>query len=300
MRAVLLCGVVLGLCVPEMARADEVVLEPSSKWHLDYSVDKCRLVRTFGDGEQRTILLLDQHQPNDSFTWTLAGKPVASFATGRRFNAQFGPTLSSMTIEQSPSAFTGELEGYGKAVIVHGHLGDVELKQREDKAERPGPTPIGLPQLDTGPVQGVEWIELRRGENNSLRLVTGSMQSTFAAMNQCMASLVKSWGLDVETQALRASGPAWTNVQQVARSIQRDYPSEALRRGQQARINVRIMIDESGKPTQCVRTDVTTADNFSDKPCQIILRQAKFEPARDASGNGLKSYYTTDIVYTIG
>lgn len=299
MRLLLASAAFLGLLQPSAALADNIVLQPSSSWHLDYGEDKCRLARSFGEGENRVMLLLDQHQPSDTFTWTAAGPPVTTFASGRKFTAQFGPAMSLREIEPSSSTFSGELEGHGKAVIIHGHLGDAEFKAAE-AAQEAAAKPIGLPQLDAAGAKGMEWLELRRGRGNSLRLATGPMGPTFKALNNCMANLVTHWGLDAEQQARRVTGPEWTNAPQVARKIQQTYPLQALRQGKQARMHIRVMVDATGKATRCVRTDVTTADDFTDKPCQIIMRDSEFQPARDASGAGVPSYYATSVVYAIG
>lgn len=295
MRAFLLSAATISLLSPSAVQAENVVLEPSSAWHLDYGDDKCRLARTFGEDKQKTILFLDQHQPSETFTWTMAGQAVGAFASARRFTSQFGPAFSPRKTEASSSTVSGDLEGYGRAIIMSGHLGDTEFKAKDEETEEP----VGLPHLDAAKGGDVEWLEIRRSRDDSLRLQTGNMAPAFKALNDCITNLVSHWGLDATAQSSRVTAPEWTNARQVLRRIQSDYPDTALRKGEQARMNVRVMVDAAGRPTNCVLTDVTKAENFDNGPCQLIMRNAEFEPARDARGAGVASFYATSIVYII-
>lgn len=295
MRAFLLAMAASALFIPDSAQAEDVVLEPSSPWHLDYGADKCRLARTFGEGEQKTILFLDQYQPSSSFTWTIAGPPVEAVDSANRYTSQFGPGLTAKIIKGFPGPTLGKLEGYGAAIIQSGHRGDDEGESGDVEESA-----ISLPHLAAEEGGQIEWLEIRRGRHHSLRLLTGNMRAPFDAMNKCMADLLADWGLDVETQRRRVNGPEWTNIRRVVRKIQDHYPSKALDRGAQARLNMRIMVGTDGRPTGCVLTDVTKADNFDDAPCQIVMREARFEPARDAQNQPVPSYYATSIVYAIG
>lgn len=63
--------------VPAAVAAKEpLLLAPSSKWHVDYATDSCRLARTFGTGQGRVSFVLDRFQPGAMVHMTLTGKPV--------------------------------------------------------------------------------------------------------------------------------------------------------------------------------------------------------------------------------
>ena len=66
-----------------------------------------------------------------------------------------------------------------------------------------------------------------------------------------------------------------------------------------ATIHVRTIIDEHGQIASCTQLELTKAENFADAACNIILREAKFEPARDASGKPVRMYSTNRIRYII-
>ena len=53
-----------------------VVLEPSSPWQLDYGKDRCRIARTFGEGDDTNMFYLEQWEPAAWATWLVAGPAV--------------------------------------------------------------------------------------------------------------------------------------------------------------------------------------------------------------------------------
>ena len=160
-------------------------------------------------------------------------------------------------------------------------LGHKEESREEPEQEAAKP---GLPRLDPEDGARIAWVEFARGDKLRLRLNTGSMQAPFEAMNQCIGNLVTHQGLDLAQQRRRTSRPDWVNRDAVVRRIQARYPAEALRNGNRARLNMRIMIGPDGKPTACIITHVTTADNFDNSACQQVMSLARFEPARNAEG----------------
>lgn len=294
MRAVLLCGAVLGLGFPNVVRAQDIVLEPSSKWQLDYADEKCRLARAFGEGDRKIVLFMEQHEPSESFTWTVAGPLIGRFDLGRQLQVRFGTLPPPQRDRDRPGIFTGQLDDVGPALMGSGHK-DEPRGDAEQEADKPG-----LPQLDPADGASIQWIELARGEKRQLRLNTGDMRAPFTALNQCTGNLVSHWGLDLEQQKGRTSRPKWENLHRVVRSIQEHYPAKALHNGDSARLNMRVMVGADGKPTACVLTHVTTANNFGDEPCRQVMRHARFKPARDAAGQTVASYHSTVIVYAIG
>lgn len=277
------------------AQAEEVVLKPTSKWHLDYAENKCRLARTFGEGERKTMFFLEQFQPGTQFGWTVAGKPLGKWREGRDVSVQFGPDNAPFSRKMSEAS----LEGFGAALIATG-LAPVEILKSGDLApgvilEQPEGTDSGA-----APDDRIEWLLLTQGERNQVRLELGPMTAAFQAMNSCVDNLVAHWGLDPQQQRTRHKSPVWINGAQVARRIQQEYPQEALNKGAQAILNVRVIVDATGRPASCVQSDVTVADEFNDHACKQIMRHAKFEPAIGIGGQPIASFYTTRVVYQIG
>ncbi len=123
-----LLAAAFGLGGTTAATAEQIVLKPSGNWVLDYASDKCRLARTFGEGEQRVVLLLDQHEPSASFAWTVAGPPVDRIRSRRRLDVQFGPSMPARTVDLSMFSAFGDLPNYGSAFIHVGYRDPVEAE----------------------------------------------------------------------------------------------------------------------------------------------------------------------------
>ena len=66
------------------AKDEPQVLQPSSKWNLDYAERNCRLLRTFGEGDDKVVLIMDQIRPGDTFSMTVAESPMAGLRLDAR------------------------------------------------------------------------------------------------------------------------------------------------------------------------------------------------------------------------
>ena len=58
--------------------------------------------------------------------------------------------------------------------------------------------------------------------------------------------------------------------------------------------------DETGKPLGCRVLFRTNPDEFADRSCKALLQRAKFNPARDAQGKPVKSFYINTIRWMAG
>lgn len=310
MRAVLLCGLVLGLLVPGAASAQEQVFEPSSSWQLDYADEQCRMGRVFGTGETRTVFLFEQFAPGSSFSWTIAGSAVKAMRRNRDIDLQFGPGFGSFAVSQNDGMTFGDL---GEAVVGRGYeppSGIVATSAKLPEAHRSEgakalPTSAAVPMesarfmLDPQDGRMIDHVALWQKGQQRIVLRLGNMERAFKAMNDCTDNLANSWGLNPAILRTQVTPVSWLNERDVIRAIVKHYPSGALRSGNQANFYLRVIVAEDGTVADCTLTKQTVAENFNDTVCPIIQREAKFEPARDAAGRGVKSFVTSGVLYRI-
>ena len=236
---------------------ERMELEPREGWVLDYAESRCRAVRSFGSGEDATILVLEQHSPSKSLDWVIAGSAVESMRRNRAINIQFGNDLKP--IEKN---LRGDTFGdFGEALLGMSIVGRTDPPK--EKPESSSETPIGLPSLDLEQAATFDHVALRQ-KSTEVILKTGPMVDVFKAMNTCMTDLVESWGGNVEQLATRIKSPEWTNADDILPKFQELYPKRALRKGEQANIHVRVMVDATGDVTNCSLTDITSAENFDE------------------------------------
>lgn len=299
-RSLLAATAVLGLTIgamPGSAQDGPTVLEPSAGWVLDMADNKCRMMRTFGTDERKTILLLEQWDPSESLTWMVAGDATKTYRNRRRAHYAFGSEGDRGKIDLVGMTF-GE---YGPAI---GTSSTIVAKQPrpEGEARDYSVEPRGLPALDSEAAEDITHLDIGSRAPDDIRLNLGSMKAPLEAMNMCMANLVEHWGFDVEEQRRVVQPPLAKNMQSVATAIQKAYPMKAVVRGAQADFHIRVSVGADGRVEDCVLLNQTIAEDFDQArdPCYVFSKNAEFDPALDTSGKPVRSYYATRILYRIG
>lgn len=274
--------------------AEPTVLTPSSNWVVDYADNKCRLARVFGEGSGRAILFFEQGSPGSSFGITAAGLNIKSFRNDRPTLVRVNEALD----ERETDPFKGSVDGVGQALIYSslqfGYL--VTGEKERDETENDAPQ-AGLPSLDLENAAKADFIEFRQARNR-IRFDTGNMRAPIAALDKCSADLVRAWGLDLDRHLTAMRMPVWTNRKEVARRIVAHYPGQALMRGTQGIISMRVMLDTEGMVTDCQLERTTKSESLESSACQEMKR-ARFDPALDREGKAMESFYATRIVYKI-
>jgi protein TonB len=67
-----------------------------------------------------------------------------------------------------------------------------------------------------------------------------------------------------------------------------DYPPGALRDGKQGRVVASWTINEQGRVDSCNVTSSSGVPELDDQTCKLIVRRARYTPAKDAGGNPVK------------
>ena len=64
-------------------------------------------------------------------------------------------------------------------------------------------------------------------------------------------------------------------------------------------VRIRLLVGPDGMPTSR-NVQLETADpEFQEVACDTLMRYARFEPALDAQGHAIASFYTTTILYVM-
>jgi TonB family protein len=119
-----------------------------------------------------------------------------------------------------------------------------------------------------------------------------------AALNTCSADLVRAWDLDLERHRTMTRRPVWSNRAEIVRRVAARYPGQALFRGDQGIVNMRVMLDAEGRVTDCQLERATSAESLVSPACRE-MQQARFLSALDGEGKAMKSFYAVTIVYKI-
>jgi hypothetical protein len=285
LRSVLAAAVGAALALPSIAVAAPRVLTPSGPWHLDYAADSCTLARTFGAGDDEVSIRFEQFQPGPTFALTFIGKAFRSSQLYRPVKLAFGPgqPLRAVDGAMSGSATTADKRTLDMLFVSSATLAGV---LKDDQIEPPLPAPI-----DERAISEVALVQLN-GADFVLKL--GPMDKPMEQVRVCIDELVSHWGIDATKQRTltRQAKPVGSPGQWFRSS---DYPTSSLGRGESALIHFRLTIAADGRVADCAIQRATKGDEFAKKSCEQIRKRARFEPALDAEGKPVASFYVNTV-----
>jgi TonB family protein len=288
--AVLALAAISTALLPTPVFAETVVLKPSGPWNVDFGETKCRLNRLFGQTGNQHLLAFEQYYPSSGTGLFIAGPAFTKFGSGKQ--TELSLIEAEPPLKYQP--FTGTVDDFGTAVI----FSTVPMRGQGvtggDADHERGP---GIPRLDTDFAKKVRSLTVIQGDK-SVKLETGPLGDAIAALNQCSEDLVYSWGFDLDQHRTASRRPVWLNEQAIAEKLQSEYPVGALKNGRQAILRMRVTVDAEGKVEDCVLLSVAQEGDVKSRACQQMER-AKFEPALDAAGQPMRSYYTSTITYSM-
>lgn len=276
---------------PVHAKNEPVVLNPAQPWSVDFGDDSCVLARTFGPEDNRHALLFRQWSPSKGVSFTATGPAFRKFRSTRTTYVAFRTGAK----EKELQPFIGDTAAFGRAVIYASFVVDPDYVYEERSQEKEGPLEEGLAQLDIGDAARVEFISFRQGER-TVQFNLDALPSAFEVMNNCTQGLLEEWGVHLEKHQTATRRVRLENVKAIAREVASNYPRAAVRNGEQAILRARVMVDETGKATDCVISNVTQTEKLDSPACRPLMR-GKFIPALDANGEPFPSFYWTIITY---
>lgn len=267
--------------------AEPMVLRPAGPWNLDVDEGRCRLNRLFGEEANQHLLAFEQYAPGTTAGMFVAGPALKPFYSGKpielRLFAGQPPLLSA--------PFTGTVEAFGPALIYMSLRFDGETPSTNDASE---PEEGGIPRLGPPPAQGRS-ITVAQGKV-AVTFETGPLGSALAALNTCSEDLIFSWGLDLEAHRSATARVRLLNGRQVSNAMLDNFPRELARSDQHAIVRLRVIVSAEGRVEDCLVLGVASQTKFTGTACRVMAR-AKFEPARDAQGQPMRSYFGTTVTY---
>ena len=270
-------------------------LKQTSAWNVDYADDRCRLMRQFGEGDDKVFAIFDRYGPGERFRITIAGKPVKTAVENGEATIKFGP-----------------VEGEQKLAFYKGNLGEYPALVFQAQARVAPPTPLEQSAIDQRKAD--EWIELasvgpeRESAIRNLTITkplrrtiimeTGPMRKPLEALGLCIDNLMASWGIDVEKHKLLTQ-PVKPLTSPGRWIVSTDYPVNMLSAGQPAIVEFRMSVGTDGNPASCHIQSTTRPKEFDKAVCGSLMKRARFAPALDAEGKPLASFYRNSVRFAL-
>lgn len=264
---------------PVQAASREQVVTGTSKWVVDWRPQYCVVQRIFGSDGQSMYFQMNQYGPGDRFEFALTGKALRPFVNGDTVGVSFGKDgpPKEVRFQRADSDEYGPGMIFSTSYRVSAHEGDTAA---------------------TGMPADVDRIILHRGKRR-LVIGTGPLKGVMAAANKCASDLVSTWGLDPAVQATLSRNASAQDLGALAKAVQQHYPPALAGRGKQARVNIHALIGADGAVTDCSVQQSYNDPKFDGLACKEV-QKFLFDPALDAQGNPVASYWNTTIIYSMG
>jgi hypothetical protein len=254
-------------------------LEPASPWAIDYGEESCALRRTFAVGASSADLEIMQQAPGGYFRVTVTTETFG--LANSEAQVRFEPDNR----EQVPSYLVSRRDGARASIAFtdslkknmmgqpQGYLNwnDLERDQRES---------------------AIISLSIEGGFDRDLTLATGEMHVPMEALRTCMVDLYASWGVDLEALETRSTGARAQNGAAIIHNVSRLIPRAFFSSDSEMPAIVRTVVGEDGRVKRC-RVHFPEWDQpLSDRLCDLVTREARYEPARDRRGHAIRSYDT--------
>lgn len=264
--------------------AEPLVMAPSSQWVADYSEDNCALRRTFEAGEDNAVLQLRQYAPGDTFEVSVASETLAR-ADGPP-EVRFEPDDHSYVV-------TGALPVAGEG--VRGIQYSDSLRRQVDKGGAGWSEPAREARE-----QAITGLTVAHAFERNIVLRTGSMRRPMEALRACTDAMLVRWGLDPAAQQTLSRRVVPVDMASWTRKVQEYYPATSAFMGRSGRVHVRLTVGADGAPVACAAGVGEVDAAFERAACGTMMDHARFEPALDAAGQPVASYFLQTIVYVTG
>jgi len=293
---------------PAQAQDGASVFRPTGAWTADFGDDYCRLMRPFSDGKDEVSLALERTQPGAPTRLILVGNGIRTFRGADQIGYAFtpsGPSAKSRYVRSETAEGKQFLSFDPVTLAPSAGFGSItSVEARPDFSRSPGPaagdggatSAPGAPpppynrESEQETARGINGLALSDGLISPVRFETGALRAPIAAMQTCADDLLAVWGLDHEKHKTLTSVPIPNPVPNGILP-QGTIPFSEFGKFGGGANQVRLIIDAGGKPTSCTIYSPSLSQSLNNRICSLLMDKASFQPAKDAEGQAMASYW---------
>lgn len=238
--------------------------------------------------------------------WRPAGNWVVEFADQQCIASHlYNNGADELTVALKPRPTTEASSVWLRVPKSGPRLDRAQVAVGEASIEDKGPL---LRHVDEA---GLRYYEVQLTGAELLRLIaTGQLRVTAGAwapdlalprlaevqriLDNCVADLLSSWGMSAQAQTELASFPV--PERNIASYVSNgDYPTTALERRAMGQVEARVTVTPDGKASDCQMVRSSGHDDLDQITCRVVVKRARFKPARDREGHAMSSPFLFTI-----
>ena len=276
------------VAAPAVHAEEPLVLKPIGRWLVDYADDSCALRRTFGSEAEPFWLEIRQYAPGDEFIATVASRTVNLGKLAPDLRYRFVP--DGEVRKNNLVATTSYAEGSQGVVLLD--------SMRPESSFRSGDELAGWSdEARDERERALKGLHIELTGSPDFELETGELHEPMNAMRTCLDDLIQSWGMDPQIHRSLSQKAGLENASAVTYELSRKVPSSLVPKG--TTVMFRIIISEAGETESCNVILPAIEEGPEKDICELIRKRAVFTPARDASGNPVRSPEVFSVAYAI-
>jgi hypothetical protein len=246
-------------CATVSAQAEPKPHSSTARWVVNYADNQCVASLSFGDDKHPLILALKPSPAGDIIQLVVVKQAgffdsPAQLPVKLRFGDQPAREFSMLAVQGNKAG--------------------------------PDNFRINLTLTDFSPMRSATSVTITsRGKlDEKFQLV--QMAALMKTMDNCVADLRRHWNIDPELKSKLRSRAKSGGL--VALFSSNDYPGVSLQQRQGGLVGLVILIDERGKPADCMVTQTSNSAALDTQACAMILHRAKYTPAIGEDGKPAK------------
>ena len=244
--------------------------EPVGKWVVDYDLAQCVASRNYGTTSKPLWLVLK-------------APPV-------------GNVMQVALLQQSkaPAGYKDE----ARIVLDDERTVKVSVLAYRPEGAKLRTYLMNLPVADFQPARSAKRLSVRfSGVREDFALT--NMEPLLKTMDDCVADLRGFWNVS-DSDALGSTHKERASADLSKLFDSSDYPQAAARIGAEGSVRVAMLIDETGRLSDCSVTETSGVALLDAQACALIKKRAKFRSAVGADGKPAKDALLQRIVWRVG
>jgi TonB family protein len=246
------------LAVQSTSPSQPTLLEPSGPWTVEHADAMCIVGRKFGAGENQVTLGFRPGPVSDHLR-------VALWLPESGKKYMFG--VANLALD----GMIPILAPFGKGPIS---IKGMQLVQIDTK------------RSEIGDLSAAKQLHVKAGKLD-MAFKLGNVHGAMEALQKCERELLIRWGMDPVVLDSIAKTAFHSNLVMIFTT--NDYPSAALRQGEQGTAGVYFRIGTDGRVSDCRVAESSGSTTLDAQTCAIIVRRARYQPAKTKTGEVVAS-----------